>query len=191
MVKSRRAESRYRPPASRTTSANTTAVVQGEPRESADAINRQPFHPPIDAVVGNQPASDLHEFDKIDLIAIGRLPRVFPNQQAATIRQPFPGAVPAHEFIGAPPSAFLEKPAQFFAPAQDPVLLVIEDGGYERALEDGVLAVEREQALRIARSGALVPLVKHPRANGVEIARRLLILPSIHFSHPVYCGGTA
>lgn len=42
---SRRAESRYRPPASPTTSANTTAVVQGEPRESAGAINRQPFHP--------------------------------------------------------------------------------------------------------------------------------------------------
>jgi hypothetical protein len=36
-----------------------------------------------------------------------------------------------------------------------------------------------------------VPLVKDPRAIGAEIVRRLLILPSIHFSHPVYCGGTA
>jgi hypothetical protein len=48
-----------------------------------------------------------------DLIAVGRLSRVFPDQQAATIRQPFPGPIPPHQFIGAPPSAFVEKSAQF------------------------------------------------------------------------------
>ena len=90
-------------------------------------------------MVGDQSASDLHEFDKVDLIAVERLARVFPDQQAAAVRQPFPGPVPAQECIGAPPTAFVEKPAQFVTATQHAVLLVVEDSGHERALEDGVL----------------------------------------------------
>jgi hypothetical protein len=40
--------------------------------------------------------------------------------------------------------------------AQHAVLLVIENGGHERALKDGVSAVEGEQALGIERLGAFV-----------------------------------
>ena len=95
-------------------------------------------------MVGDQSANDLDEFDKVDLIVVGRLTRVLPDQQAVAVGQPFAGAVPAQEFIRAPPSAFGEKSAQLVMAAQHAVLLVIEDGRHKRAFEDGVLAVEGE-----------------------------------------------
>ena len=139
-------------------------------------------------MAGDQSANDLHEFDQVNLIAVGRLSWVFPDQQALTIRQPFPSPLPPHEFIGAPPATFGEKSAQFVMATQYPVLLVIEDSGHEWALEDGVLAVEREQTLRIERPGALVPLAKDPRAIGAEVASHHIVLPSANFSHPFFCG---
>ena len=89
-------------------------------------------------MVGDQSANYLDEFDKVDLIVVGRLTRVLPDQQAVAVGQPFAGAVPAHEFIRTPPSAFGEKSAQLVMAAQHAVLLVIEDGRHKRAFEDGV-----------------------------------------------------
>jgi hypothetical protein len=64
------------------------------------------------------------------------------------------------------------------------VLLVIEDGGHERALKDSVSAVEGEQALGIERLGAFVPLAIDPLAIGQEVAPQSLVLRSTHFSRP-------
>jgi glutathione S-transferase len=92
------------------------------------------------------------ESDVLALNPVGRVPTV--ELDDSTIRTESKRILDYIDALNPGPKLLpRDKPAQFFAPAQDPVVLVIEDGGYERALEDSVLAIEREQALRIVRSG--------------------------------------
>jgi hypothetical protein len=46
-------------------------------------------------VIPNEPVSDFHHFDEIDLIAVGSLTRIFPDQQTFAVGEPSAGPMPA------------------------------------------------------------------------------------------------
>ena len=57
----------------------------------------------------DQAVGDFHNLQDIDLIAVGRCTRIFPNEHSLAIGEPFLRAVPAHQRIGPAPRAFREK----------------------------------------------------------------------------------
>src|ERR1051326_300909 len=54
---------------------------------------------PIDSVMADQSARDLHDLDEIHLVAVGGRARVLPDEQAPAVGQPLAGTVPAHEVV--------------------------------------------------------------------------------------------
>lgn len=72
---------------------------------------------PIDAMMTDQSAHDLHDLDEMHLVALRRLPWVLPDEQAATVGQPIARAIPAHEVVGSTARALVEESAQLAAAA--------------------------------------------------------------------------
>ena len=68
---------------------------------------------PIDAMMANQPASNFHDLDEVNLIAVGRLARIFPNQHPATVGQPLTRAIPAYQVVWPALGALRKEMAQF------------------------------------------------------------------------------
>jgi hypothetical protein len=66
-------------------------VCRGDERFESDPS-------PIDAMVGDEPAGDVHHFNQVDLIALGRCARIFPGQLPA-IGEECSRPIPAAEFV--------------------------------------------------------------------------------------------
>ena len=54
---------------------------------------------PIDAMMLDQTMLDFHYFHELDLIAVGRLPWILPNQNPFAVREPIVGSIPPHKFV--------------------------------------------------------------------------------------------
>jgi hypothetical protein len=104
----------------------------------------------------DQSACDPHDLDNLNLIAIRRLPGVFPDQRVARAEigvRP----VPTDKINRPAARSRLEETGDFRFAAQHPVALVVEEGRHQRAFEDGVFCVKRKEGGNVARTGSPVP----------------------------------
>jgi hypothetical protein len=88
----------------------------------------------------NEAIRDLHHFYKVDLIAIGRLARIFPDQQALAVGKPFPCAMPAHQCIGSASGTFFKEGTNLLVPVEHTALAMIKDRLHEGVSNTASLA---------------------------------------------------
>ena len=96
----------------------------------------------------DQSMLDFHDFHQLDLVAIGRLPRILPHQNPLTVGEPIVGPVPTHKLVRSAARTFLEEGADLPMPPQD-AAASCEDRRNQRRLEDGILRIEGNQTVGI------------------------------------------
>src|ERR1700732_5342976 len=75
-------------------------------RVSENELEAKPT--PVNAVVPDLAALDVHNLNKIDLIAIRCLPRIFPSEDLPVCEEE-PSSVPAEQVVGTSSEAFVEE----------------------------------------------------------------------------------
>ena len=105
----------------------------------------------------DQAMLDFHDFHELDLIPVGRLPRIFPDQSPFAVGEPIVGSVPPYEFVRPASRALLEERSNLPMPLQY-AAASFEDRWHQRRFEDRVLCVEGNQIVGIQRSGVAIPL---------------------------------
>src|SRR5262245_28334403 len=112
----------------------------------------------------DEPVSDFHHFDEIDLIAVRTLARVFPDQLTFAVGEPSAGPMPAHQCIESATSTFLKERANLAMSPEYTGLAVIEDGLDKGSLQYCFLGIKRQQAFGIERFRTVMPFLMNARA---------------------------
>src|SRR5882757_1871837 len=131
---------------------------------------------PIDPMVGNKAVRDIHHFDEVDLVALRCLARIFPDQLPA-VGEERSGPIPAAKAAFRIAKSGLEERPDGGSAFQDALGPVLQDRQDKRGLEDGILGIERHQAIEIAHLDRLVPLFIDVADLGIGVLshRRLLL----------------
>ena len=91
---------------------------------------------------------DFHDFEQFNLIAIRRLPWIFPNQNPLAIAQPVARSIPAHKFVRPSTRTLLEKRPDFPVATQD-ASVPFEDRWHQRRFENGISRIKSKQSLSV------------------------------------------
>ena len=98
-------------------------------------------------MVADSCSVQFHDLDKVNLIAIGRLPRVLPYQRVP-VEHVVPGPVPPDQLVGTALGSADEERAEFGMAAQYTAGLV-QDPCDQRAFQNCVRKVEIEQSVDV------------------------------------------
>src|SRR5216684_96910 len=131
---------------------------------------------PIDAMVGNEAVRDIHHLYEVDLIALRCLARILPDKLSAVGKEGS-GPIPAAQTAFRIAKSGLEERPDVGTSFQDALGLVLQDRQDKRGLEDGILGIERHQAIEIAHLDRLVPLFIDVADLGIGVLshRRLFL----------------
>ncbi len=173
-------------------------VRQGTHRHRASAMIPIRFQhldaepAPIDAVATDQSVLDLHRFDEVHLLAVGRLARVLPDQLPAIGEEP--GAMAAPAWRG-PLEHDAHKVAQPVAPFDDAAFRA-QQMAHQRTLEPRVLCVERHGRLDVPGAQRRIPKLGRrapPSGSRPDAHRQLRGLHGLASPPPGQCcrSGTA
>jgi hypothetical protein len=114
---------------------------------------------------------NIHDFNKIDLIALRGRARILPGQLPA-VREERSGPIPAAEIVTELAETGFEKRPDRGFPFQDPFALVRQSRKDQRCLEDRIVGVQRHQAVEVAADDRLVPAFVDVEDFGIGLVHR-------------------
>src|SRR6185312_3489737 len=114
-------------------------------------VQRKPA--PIDAVAPDQTVLDLHDLDKVHLLAFRRGAWIFPGQHAAVAEEALLETL-ALRWVGL--EHLCDEVSQVLLAPDDAVAL-LQQMLHQRAFDRGVVRIERERGLEVAFAERLVP----------------------------------
>src|SRR6516162_11126638 len=100
-------------------------------------------------MMGYQTTGNIHDFNKIDLIALRRRARILPGQLPA-VRKERSSPIPAVEIVAEFAKAGFEEGPDRGFPLQDSLGLVLQSREDQRRFEDRVVRVQRHQSIEVA-----------------------------------------
>src|SRR5690242_2639946 len=141
---------------------------------------------PVDAMMLDQPVSDLHDFDDVHLLPVAGLPRVFPGHAAAISQEAHAEALPLRRLAGEYPG---HERAQVLSPANDS-LAGSEQMADKRALQRRIGLVEGHRRVEIPRTERSVPGLEDMRDRicGVVLLAVHRDLPCCRSTSFSWCG---
>jgi hypothetical protein len=99
---------------------------------------------------------NIHDFNKIELIALRRRPRIFPGQLPA-VRKERSGPIPAAEIVAEFAKAGFEEGPDRGFPFQDSFGLVAQSHEDQWRFKDRIVRVQRYQTIEVAADDRRVP----------------------------------
>jgi hypothetical protein len=94
-------------------------------------------------MVLDQTMLDFHNFHQFDLISVGRLPGILPNQNPFAVGEPIVVSVPPYKLVRPAACPLFEERTNLPMPPED-ATAPFKDRRHKRRFKNGILRIERE-----------------------------------------------